>query len=594
MASKKSSSPAASLLQPWLDEVDPGVLSRGEKYYRSGVVAPAATQRKGHQSFVVQGSEPYFVHLHDSDLYRNSCTCPHAESVNICKHMVAAKLYALGPPPAEARPSANHSENNKVSAKVQEIQANIAFLRARSAEELCNWIGLQCDSNPQLAQQLSRWRNQSQDVPQTPAQWRRYLTQAMPQRRDMWGRELQRWVNDALESLELLRQQVTQQPAHIRYAAEVALRRLFKIWESCDDSNGEGQELYAALQELLKASIHEEAPPASWLGDWLQLMEDDPLGHWDEAGLLAVAGESLRQAFARKACEEWQAIASKPQTRPRNQGTNAAWHFRFQQNMQRRQWRRRYLWSVQQEQSTEAWLHVMQKTADDELEWIELVAACEQHQQPRLALQYAQQGLSLFKGSDRLQQQLLQCYRRDGWDQEAYELAKTCLNANPTEVQRLDALLDCAKAIGISRDQQFKDLWQNAIATARPPYGAQAGKDIHIALLWLLHEDQWEQALDLLDQPGMVCSEELLIKQLARRLPDTHQKQAADLLQALLFKNMERAKSPYSAELQLVKQIRARLPAEDRSTWLQSLRKIYLRKSNFIHGLDQMMAAQDS
>lgn len=589
MATKKVNACAAVLPHPWLDEADAGVVSRGEKYYLSGAVALASTQRKGYQSFVVQGSEPYFVHLHDSDLYRNSCTCPHAESVNICKHMVAAKLYALGPPPAKGSPSASHSEKSKTSAEVQEIQANIAFLRARSAEELCNWIGLQCDNNPLLAQQLSRWRTQSRDAPQTPAQWRRYLTQAMPQRRNMWGRELQQWVDDALESLELLRQQVTQQPTHIRYAAEVGLRRLFKIWESCDDSNGEGQDLYADLQELLKVSINEEAPPASWLEDWFQLMEDDPLGDWDEAGLLAIAGESLRQAYVRKASQEWKILTSTPATAAKGRWHQASWNLQFQQNALRQKWRRRYLWSVQQEQSTEAWLSVIQKTATSELEWIELVDACEQYQQPRLALQYAQQGLKLFKGSDRLQQQLLQCYRRDGWDQEAYELAKICLHTKPTEVQRLNTLLDCAVTIGRDRDQQFQDLLQHAIASAPAPYGESKGKDIYLALIWLLHEDRWLQALDLLSQPGMVCSWESLVKQLTKRLPETHRKQAASLLQSLLKQKMENAKSPYSAELQLVKQIRTRLPAADRLAWLQSLRASYARKSNFIQGLDQII-----
>ena len=591
MPAPKRPSATTYLPPQWLDEAGPAIITRGTQYAQTGAVTLAPSQRSGKTGFVVQGTQPYTVYLHDSDLYLNSCTCPHASSVTICKHMVAAKLFSQGFHPETVHsPSVETTTTapSKPSAKVQEIQANIDFLKSRSAEDLSHWIALQCDKNLALAQQLSLWRGQSQDLPQTPAQWKRYLTQAIPQRRNMWGREFQRWESQALESLDLLRQQASLQPANIRLAVEIALHRLFKIWESCDGSNGEGQELYAQLQEILRLSVSAESPPASWLGDWLQLIEDDPLGFSDEAAILALAAEPLRQAYSRRAAVEWQAIASQPSLASNRRQSNANWEHHFQKSRLRRLWRKRYLLSVQQESSTEAWLHVMQQTAHEQSEWIDLVATCERHQQPRLALQYARQGLTLFKDCDPLQQQLLHCYRRDGWDEEAFALAQKCLQHKTTDVRRLDELLECAVGLGMDREQQFQALLETAIQTATPLYGEQQGKDIHIALIWLLHEDRGEQALELLAQPGMGCSWESLIRQLALRLPDSHHSQAAQLLKNLLERSMKAAKSPYSTELQLVKQIHARLSDDERTQWLQTLHKNYQRKSSFVQGLVQL------
>ena len=590
MPPRKSAAPA--LAQDWQDEASPAIISRGKAYFDSGLVKPVNKPVGERQSFIVQGSEPYTVQLHPTDLYLNSCTCPHAVTVSICKHMVAAKLFSLAPLPPSSQPQTTTPAKPKASAKDQEILANIEFLRTRTAEDLSNWLTLQCDKNPLLAQQLTQWRSQTKDLPQTPAQWKHYLTQAMPQRRGMWGRELALWVKHAMESTELLQQEVVAQPANILAAAEVALRRLFKIWETCDDSNGEAQDLYAHLQDILYASVAQQSPPASWLKNWFELIEDDPLSFWDEAKLLALAAEPLRQAYARKAAEEWASIenAAKNAPKPARRETEASWERSWRRDENRSKWRKRYLWSLQQELSTEGWLKAMQQTSNSEMEWIELVQACEKHQQPRLALQYVQQGLQLFNNSDRLQQLLLTCYRRDGWDTEAYDLAVKSLWSKPEDEARLAAVLDCAASLGKNREQEFQSLLQKCIAAAQPPYGSRQGKDMHIAIIWLLSEDHWEQALELLAQPGMVCSWESLVKKLAQRLPESHHQQSAQLLQALLDQKMAQAKSPYAAELQLVKQICARLPKTDRIDWLQSLRKSYLRKSNFVIGLDEILS----
>lgn len=571
------------LPERWQGITDPGVYDRGVNYFLQNKVQEIDTPSAAHERyFIVQGSAQYDVMLDLQQPLRSYCDCPHAESVAVCKHMVAAWMSAhAGAPPAILRTAAGKTA--KASARLQEMQANVDFLQSRSAEQLSQWIGEQCDRDPQLAKQLSLWRTSTLNSPQTPAQWRKYLTQAMPQRRDLYGRELQRWATDAQQALQPLAQQLPLQPGNIRAAATIALMRLYKLWETADDSQGQLHDLHDWLRDLLLQSLSAEAPPASWLKDWMALMQADPMGDWNEQGILTLGGTALQQAYYQQAIAAWQQWCQDhpgSTIKPRRGYVSDDW----MRSRERSTLRKRYLLAMKASLDTPGLILLMQQTAQSESDWTEAVAFCEAQNHPREAMACVQMSLQAHPDHLGLQTQLLHCYQRDGWDEEALALAQKLLRQRPDDLKRLDAVLQCAAALGQSKETALQA--EVAYALTRKSLNIHGKKctDISAPVHWLLREDQWQQALALLDQAQVFCDSSTRRK-LALHLPAGQHPRAVQLLQEILEQNMPSAYSPYQEELQLVRLIWARLPPEAVTTWLDDLRQRFQRKVNFIKGL---------
>lgn len=68
---------------------------RGLSYYRSGAVLSASFDNKHTITAKVKGSncEKYDVRIDLDNPRKCKCTCPHAQSRNYCKHMVAVYFY---------------------------------------------------------------------------------------------------------------------------------------------------------------------------------------------------------------------------------------------------------------------------------------------------------------------------------------------------------------------------------------------------------------------------------------------------------------------------------------------------------------------
>ena len=226
----------------WLETVDSGVLKRGRDYVRRDLVTPLAGAGN---HFQVQGSELYHVKLDEANPVLSECDCPHADGGNLCKHVVAAWLtrHEVETPSAATTSTTSQDKTRRQSTaatrttkKQSERQADLDFLHSQGLDELREWIAGEVERNEALARQLNQWRLQTQDVPRSPAQWRSFVTGAMPARRGMYGRQLERWTDEAQENLQLLATQLEQQPALVRDAVVVALQRLYKTCETADDS----------------------------------------------------------------------------------------------------------------------------------------------------------------------------------------------------------------------------------------------------------------------------------------------------------------------------------------------------------------------
>ena len=73
------------------------------------------------------------------------------------------------------------------------------------------------------------------------------------------------------------------------------LRKIYKIAEHADDSNGEIGGLMRDVQDQLLGALKSSPPPAKWLDDWFALMAEDPWGMWNEQAVVEVAGPALQQ-----------------------------------------------------------------------------------------------------------------------------------------------------------------------------------------------------------------------------------------------------------------------------------------------------------
>lgn len=78
-------------------QFSPAVRARGDALFQSGGVHRFSSNKQGVASAVVRGSMNYQVDLlHDDDALVASCTCPHFEEGNFCKHIWAVVRFAEG------------------------------------------------------------------------------------------------------------------------------------------------------------------------------------------------------------------------------------------------------------------------------------------------------------------------------------------------------------------------------------------------------------------------------------------------------------------------------------------------------------------
>ena len=588
----RSQSPAIpELPAAWRKLTSAAIRESGINYFLDDTVT-ALEPENGHEGlcFTVEGSTPYRVELDVEHPEESTCTCPHAETVYVCKHMVAAYLtWKSTQTPADTNASTG-TPARKLSPRLQEMQADMDFLQAQSLQALHTWITEQCDRSPEFALQLRLWRQteQAKHTPMTPAQWRSFLTKAMPQRQGLYGRELSRWAEHAMQALQTWEDLLATQADSIRTACTMALRRLYKLWETADDSYGQLYDLHVWLQDMLMRSVQATPPPANWLKDWLKLLEEDPLGNWDEEAFLRHAGTPLQQAYCRHAVAQWEAWCKASPPAPAHSRHKVFNPDAWERSRKRYLLRKRYLWAMEQSMDVSALIALMQQTAQTDDEWLDAYRFCERQQRHREAMTMAQLGVQHHPSSFALRQALLACYMRDGWDQEALALSEQLALERSHEGPQLALYLQCAVACGhtrlSARNALIEKMWEQASPS---PY-----KNMGDAIRWLLRDNDWKYALTIMQRPSASCETETLC-QLAVRLPATHAAQAVGILQPLFDREMQKASSPYAQALRLVQLVVQRMPQADAQAWLQSLRLTYKAKRKFMEGLQAITLPAD-
>ncbi|MDH4449344.1 MAG: hypothetical protein QE265_01970 [Rhodoferax sp.] len=589
-----------------------GVFQRGQTYAASGAVQEAALEplQDGGVEFraCVMGTQPYTceVQLTIAAEVQGECDCPHAQDGNFCKHQVALALLLrglLGGAVIEQTPETQ----KKVAAAAKRAQTQAknrdalhAFVRRQSAAVLAERLLQWAERDRNLLADLKAWAAQAQAA-DDPKALRTVLGELLKHSGFLDWHGSGVYARRAEKVLPLLEQALEKDPIQARSLCDYALRRLYKVGEQADDSNGEIGELMGGVMGLLLRSLQLAPPPAQWVDDWFALMEADPWGLWHEDAVLKVAGSAVQQRFSQRVQKDWLAwVGAHSQDATTRAGKkHVAVTMGGRWDYERSKLRKRYLEDLKRQGDVMAVIEAMRTSMHEAYEHGELVAYCELVGKMREALQYAQAAYKLFPNDWRSEADVLRCYERDGWDAEALFIRRKQLEKNPSS-EHFHAVLKAAQAAGQdvhtyrnalfawAAEQELHTEPRALVGYQRRIVAQAAGRNVSVRVAWLLSEKAWEQALQLV-QPPHVCAPDLL-QTLAKKLPKAQAPQAVALLQRVFAVAMPGASTPYTDVLALVADMAARMEREPRSHWLAWLRAEYKAKRNFIKGLDALRA----
>jgi hypothetical protein len=579
------------------------VFARGQTYASGDSVQDAKLSFSDDEKTItlqatVEGTQPYSVDVvvNEDDDVAGDCDCPHAQDGYFCKHQVALALVLRGMLGGVA-PALDPAAQKKVAASAKRAKTQASnraslqdFVNQQSAADLAQrlWSWAELDRN--LMADLKGWAAQAQatDDPQS-------VTQAMAEllrnsREFLDWRECTAYAHRAGKVLPLLQPWLQKDPAQLRELCDYALRRLFKVAEQADDSSGQIGDLMHRVMDLMLAALRAQPPEAVWLDRWFSLQQADPFGLWSERTVVDAAGPAVQAAFAKRAVADWHAW----QGGKRSERVVSSWGVE-PYDPERQKLRQRYLDCIERQDDPLAMMQAMHSSAQSAGEFSQLVEYCEKHRKLREAMGYALEAHKKFPKDGRTEADVLRCYERDGWNEEALAIRRRQLEARP-DVEHFRAVLKCAQ--NAKRDvtayraelfawaqeqEQKQELQGHATPFASRQARPASERDVSTRVSWLLAEKQLDEALALAQVPHR-CDARLL-REIAGKLPASRNQDALPLLLRVFASAMPRASTPYTDVLAIVQETIARMEPSPRAQWLAYLRAEYKAKRNFIKEL---------
>jgi tetratricopeptide (TPR) repeat protein len=573
------------------------VFARGQSYAASGAVQaledlpPTPDHLMGARA-MVHGTELYNTEvwwLPDDDLM-GDCDCPHGQDGFFCKHQVALAMVwraQLGGGAVATDPDA--AKKVQAAAKRAQTRANNIetlrqFVFAQKAEDLAALLWRMADWDKDLMAQLKAWQAQSLATAQSGGGDTKAAQEAIREllknpQGYLAPRDCGPYLRRAEQIFPIIEAVFRQSPVQARALCEDALKRLYKVGETADDSwGGEFSDLIPSTTEWLKRCLQADPPPASWLKTWLALADKDPWGLVPVHEVVAAAGMAVQKAYSAHVAKDWREWhAAHPQPK-------GDW------DSERQCRRRAYLEDLNRQGDEATALEVMRGSASTASEWAQLVQWCEDRKRWREAFDFAQKAFKLHPQDWRIEAALLTAYERDGYDTEALAMWRKRLEKNPSS-DNCKATLQAAQRAGHDQAAYRQVLFDWAASQeSRTERGwgsvkSRAVVDVSVRVRWYLElEKDPQAALDLVMQPGVLCDTPLLLT-LAKSLPKAQDAQARVLLLRLFESAMPGASTPYTEVLNLVRLALERMNAADRALWLLSLRSQYKAKRNFIKEL---------
>jgi hypothetical protein len=617
---KQSSERWANVSEDWEDQLSDDTLrdfagneifERGAVYFAAGKVS-MPRDGSGNATFKVKGTRTYSTELYLEDVGLHSyCDCPHAEGGAFCKHMVAAALYWRhklegNVPPAQE----NNAQAATKSVASQKCQTTVASKRealktyvfGQSAGVLAEKLWAWAETDRDLMAELKSWHAQA-TIADEPDGWKAAITSLVGKTHSFYDYyESGTYARRAEKVLPLLEKIVKTSPEQGRTACAYTLRKMYKVGEHADDSNGILGDLMYEVQGILLKALKKEAPPADWIDEWFALMEADPWGNWIESSVLAVAGAAVQQRYHERAAKDWQNYLKSldkpvPAAPPggKKQVLTASFLHTERWDAVRSKLRSRYLDSLKSQGDSAAVLDALQTSPQGAHEYGELISYCESIGKTREALEFALAARKLYPNDCRTEVDLLRCYERDGWDAEALTIHRQRLERSPN-VEHFAAVLKVAKTAGHEMASYRSALYdwatQREVQTEKPkapwfrPLPVSQGRDVSVRVQWLLHEKKLDEALALV-QPPHTC-EPSLLHSIAKKIRANKPPEALALLHRVFAFEMPKAGTPYTEVLHLVKEIAPLMQQPERSQWIARIRADYKMKRNFIKGLDTL------
>ncbi len=592
------------------------IFKRGQAYAQSDAVqgveqedGPVPAARA-----TVTGTQPCEVEVWvDEGAVGGQCDCPNAEDGGFCKHQVALAMVWRGLLGSET-PARDETARTNVAASaaaagrlarttLDRRESLAEFLRGQDAQVMAQRLLELADRDPAVERELQQWRRLSEVRRGTAGltELKALATQILAPGRDFldW-RQTSGYAQRAADVLPLLAQTRVLHPEDALALGLHSMRRAWAAMAQADDSDGDIGGLARAIGDEWVEALRAAGPrPAAFGDSYLQVLLDAPITSFDTAAAEAAMGDAARKRFTRSLAARWRAAKD---------AVLAARSAHAAQVAEARRLRRGepfydrsneravglltlehlYLSRLEADGDIEGALAVLREDLPDVRSCAAVTAFLERHGRLREAFANAEAALKTHPDEDWLQRDMLRCYERDGWADEALALRLKRFEREAS-VEAYRELLLAGAAAGRDADTLRTELQamlmvreQQVASHIRIRTGG-GGHDVTLRVDVLCMEQRWGEALALV-QPPARCQPATL-RTLARNLGKEHHAQRIELLRRVLAQAMQTATSPYAAELRLVEDICGLLDAPRRTAWLASLRAEFKAKRNFVAGL---------
>ena len=441
------------------------IFQRGRTYASAGAVQVLSEDPMPEPALHarVAGTELYATEVWiENDAVAGDCDCPNAADGWFCKHQVAVALVWRDRL-AGTVPAIDEAARRKVEASARRAQtlkdkrqALHDFLHGLEASALADKLLDFADRDPEISRELQQWRKAS-ELKDDPAELKSLVTEMLSPGRDFLSwRESGGYVQRAEAVLPLLQQARARDAGAAAAVCLHALRRAWDVLAQADDSDGEIGGLCAAIGAEWVLALQAAGPQPAAFGDtYLQLQLDDPFGCFDAAAAEAALGAAAMTRYRRALAERWRAAKDAVLARKAEHAAKAAARkgralpYERTAESEMRLWtlERLHLAQLEAAGDIDAALAVLREDLSDAQAHSRVVAFLEAHGRLREAFAQAEQGCKAFADDWRLQEDLLRCYERDGWTEEALALRRRQFDCRP-DVERYRQVLRAGQAAG--------------------------------------------------------------------------------------------------------------------------------------------------
>ncbi|MDR0479668.1 MAG: SWIM zinc finger family protein, partial [Burkholderiaceae bacterium] len=438
------------------------IFERGLAYAREGH-AVLVTDEGDSSTWKVAGTQRYQIQLYfEDDTLSGDCTCPYAEEHAFCKHMVAAALgwrVRLGGEPlaasAKGRASAALDKSaQRAAAQAAKRDALQAFLLVQPARDLAQQLLSWAEQDRDLMAVLRAWQTEAKASDASNG-WKEALTALLKNRHAFLDRnDCRRYAQRGAKAVELLQKLANSRPAVALDASAHALRQIFKVCDTADDSDGDIGSLMESIHEVMASALRAASLTGDaaerWLRTWFALQEEDPWRIWGAQTMLAAAGPAVSALYSARVARDWagwlQRRASSTTPTQRVRGLPAIWTDDNDLNLERDRLRRRLLDDLHRQGDSAGVLEVLRSSIEGAHEHLELARHLDALGRQRESLQQLETASRAFPNDWRVEDALLQTYERDGCVEDALAIRRLKLERMPEHIGNYKAVLAAAAA----------------------------------------------------------------------------------------------------------------------------------------------------